>query len=227
MSSALDPPAIGSPNIVIRDQAKPSDYIDRAFDGSPADWYRSLDRSATVYVGNLSFYTTEEQIHELFAKCGDIKRIIMGLDKVRLTPCGFCFVEYYSHADALDCLRYISNTKLDDRFIRVDLDPGFKDQRQFGRGQHGGQVRDQYRLDYDPGRGGWAPSPAQPEQRAERSYADQYAGENLPQQQQQQYYNRGGGGRNGGGGGYDKRRRSFDEGGDQYGSAKRGRRTHG
>ncbi len=38
-------------------------------------------------IGNLSFYTTEEQIYELFTKCaspedgGGIKRIIMGLDR--------------------------------------------------------------------------------------------------------------------------------------------------
>lgn len=53
-----------------------------------------LKSSSTLYVGNLSFYTTEEQIHELFSKCGDVKRIIMGLDKNKKTPCGFCFVEY-------------------------------------------------------------------------------------------------------------------------------------
>jgi len=27
-----------------------------------------LDKSTTLYVGNLSFYTTEEQIYELFSK---------------------------------------------------------------------------------------------------------------------------------------------------------------
>jgi RNA recognition motif-containing protein len=46
-----------------------------------------------LQIGNLSFYTTEEQIYELFSKCaspedgGGIKRIIMGLD--RNTRCGF------------------------------------------------------------------------------------------------------------------------------------------
>ena len=46
-----------------------------------------LKKSTTLYVGNLSFYTTEEQIYELFSKCtspedgGGIKRIIMGLDR--------------------------------------------------------------------------------------------------------------------------------------------------
>ena len=52
-----------------------------------------LDRSTTVYVGNLSFFTTEESIYELFSKAGSIRRIIMGLDRNQKTPCGFCFVE--------------------------------------------------------------------------------------------------------------------------------------
>jgi RNA recognition motif-containing protein len=71
------------------------------------------------------------------------------------TPCGFCFVEYYNHADALDALKYISGTKLDERVIRADMDPGYKDGRQYGRGRSGGQVRDEFREDYDTGRGGW------------------------------------------------------------------------
>eukprot|EP00894_Picocystis_sp_ML_P004787 jgi/Pico_ML_1/55304/g1005.t1 len=35
-----------------------------------------LRTSTTVYVGNLSFYTTEEQIHEVFSRCGELKRIV-------------------------------------------------------------------------------------------------------------------------------------------------------
>ncbi len=46
-----------------------------------------LSQSTTLYVGNLSFFTTEEQIHELFSRTGDVKRIIMGLDKTTKTPC--------------------------------------------------------------------------------------------------------------------------------------------
>lgn len=114
-----------------------------------------LANSVTLYIGNLSFYTTEEQIHELFSKCGSIKRIIMGLDRFHKTPCGFCFVEYYTHQDALDCLKYVSNTKLDERIIRCDLDEGFAEGRQYGRGKSGGQVRDEYREEFDPGRGGY------------------------------------------------------------------------
>ncbi len=56
----------------------------------------------------------------------------MGLDRFNKTPCGFCFVEYYTHQDALDCMKYIGGTKLDERIIRTDLDPGFQEGRQYG-----------------------------------------------------------------------------------------------
>lgn len=73
--------------------------------GTRAEQDKLLRLSTTLYVGNLSFYTTEEQIYELFSKCGDIRRIVMGLDKYKKTPCGFCFVEYYNRADSENCLR--------------------------------------------------------------------------------------------------------------------------
>ncbi len=91
-------------------------------------------------IGNLSFYTTEEQIHELFGRAGDVKRIIMGLDRQKKTPCGFCFVEYYTRGDSENAMRYINGTRLDDRPIRTDWDAGFVEGRQYGRGKSGGQV---------------------------------------------------------------------------------------
>lgn len=140
-----------------------------------ATQHANLAQSATVYVGNLSFFTTEEQvrlassshppppstdglytqIYELFSRVGEIKRVIMGLDRNARTPCGFCFVEYFHHDHALSSLRYISGTKLDERIIRADLDPGYLENRQYGRGKSGGQVRDEHRDDFDAGRGGW------------------------------------------------------------------------
>ncbi len=63
-------------------------------------------------------------------------------------------MEYHLHNEALASMRYISGTKLDERVIRCDLDPGYQEGRQFGRGKSGGQVRDEYREEYDGGRGG-------------------------------------------------------------------------
>lgn len=70
-----------------------SSYRDSRSSLSYAEQQAQLARSSTLYVGNLSFFTTEEQIYELFSKAGRIRRIIMGLDRNAKTPCGFCFVE--------------------------------------------------------------------------------------------------------------------------------------
>uniref|UniRef100_A0A2K5ZUW4 Nuclear cap-binding protein subunit 2 n=2 Tax=Simiiformes TaxID=314293 RepID=A0A2K5ZUW4_MANLE len=59
------------------------------------------------------------------------------------------------HFRAENAMRYINGTRLDDRIIRTDWDAGFKEGRQYGRGRSGGQVRDEYRQDYDAGRGGY------------------------------------------------------------------------
>ncbi|KAI5121678.1 hypothetical protein M0805_002754 [Coniferiporia weirii] len=160
---------------------QPSNYKDSQ---SKVDRQRQDDllaKSSTLYVGNLSFYTTEEQIYELFSKCaspeegGGVKRIIMGLDRNTRTPCGFCFVEYYSHTEALACMRYVNGTKLDERVIRCDLDLGYREGRQFGRGKSGGQVRDEHRQDYDAGRGGWGAQAQRAEMERRRELDARYA----------------------------------------------------
>jgi len=46
----------------------------------------------------------------------------------------------------------LSNTKLDNRVIRVDWDVGFSEGRQFGRGKNGVQWRDCFRENDDPER---------------------------------------------------------------------------
>ena len=139
-----------------------------------------MSTSTTLYVGNTSFYTTEEQIYQLFSKVGEIKRIIMGLDRVKKTPCGFCFVEYYTRKDALDCMKFLNGTKCDERIIRTDIDPGFKPDRQYGRGRSGGQVRDEYREDYDQGRGGWGLKTEQGTEKRYKSFKENYQSSQLP-----------------------------------------------
>lgn len=156
---------------LFKDPNKLSAYRDRRFTGNQEEYEYALQTSITVYIGNMSFYTTEEQVYELFSRAGEIKKIIMGLDKNTKTPCGFCFVLYYSREDAEDAVKYISGTILDDRPIRVDFDWGFEEGRQWGRGRSGGQVRDEYRTDYDPGRGGYGKL-VQKELEAQRQLVD-------------------------------------------------------
>jgi nuclear cap-binding protein subunit 2 len=126
---------------------------DRKYYSKFDDQLVALKNSRTIYVGNLSFFTTEAQIRETFSIVGPIKRIIMGLNMITKTPCGFCFVEYYNQDHTHAALKYISETVCDDNIIRCDADGGFKPGRQFGRGRSGGQVRDERRRDADSTRG--------------------------------------------------------------------------
>lgn len=57
-----------------------STYRDSRNSSSLEEQHAQLSGSKTLYVGNLSFYTSEEQIHELFRQVGPVRRIIMGLD---------------------------------------------------------------------------------------------------------------------------------------------------
>ena len=112
----------------------------------------ALAASTTVYLGNLTFghpvygSTTEEQLYDLFARCGDVKKVTMGLDRNTREPCGFAFVEFFSRQAAENAMNYLSGSKLDDQPVRVEIDRGHLEQepdRKFGRSRSGGQVRDE------------------------------------------------------------------------------------
>uniref|UniRef100_F6YHE9 Nuclear cap-binding protein subunit 2 n=1 Tax=Equus caballus TaxID=9796 RepID=F6YHE9_HORSE len=133
-----------------------SEHGDQQFGGGNEEHERLLKESSTLYVGNLSFYTTEEHVLELFSRCGDVKNVFMGLGKVKKAACNFCFVEYHKRADAENALWFLNGTRLDDRIIRVDWDIGFRERRRYGRygrGRFRGQVREGLRFDFDAGRG--------------------------------------------------------------------------
>ncbi len=126
------------------DQWVLSSYVD-SIEKRNSDW---------VYVGNLSFDTTESQIDEIFSRVGKITNRVMGLNKYTLEPCGFCFIKYHAHYEALDAVALLHNMEVDERVITVKLDAGYRTNRRYGRGETGGQVRDDRRTEYDAQRGG-------------------------------------------------------------------------
>ena len=111
-----------------------------------------LKNSCTLYIGNLSYNTTEIQLYQIFSSCGKVKRVIMGLNRLTYSPCGFAFIEYLDQESAKIAIKTLMGTILDGKEIRVDLDIGFEEGRQFGRGYYGCQKRDEIRKSYDPDR---------------------------------------------------------------------------
>ncbi|KAH3668527.1 hypothetical protein OGAPHI_002281 [Ogataea philodendri] len=135
---------------------RPSSYLLNKARRDEINGYSNLKKSmtsSTVYIGKLSFNTTEEQLFELFSSCGVIDKIIMGLDKNKLTPTGFCFVVFKEPNGALNAVKYLNKTKVNGRSMEIDLDPGFEEGRQFGRGADGGQRQQpqqfNHRYDYN------------------------------------------------------------------------------
>ena len=111
-----------------------------------------LNNSSTLYIGNLSYNTTEFQLYQLFSSCGKIKRVIMGLNRKTFSPCGFAFIEYLDKESSIIAKKTLMGTIVDGKEIRVDIDIGFEDGRQYGRGKYGCQRRDEMRKSYDPDR---------------------------------------------------------------------------
>ena len=111
-----------------------------------------LKTSSTIYIGNLSFHTTETQLYQLFSFCGKIKRVIMGLNRLNKKPCGFAFIEYMDKESAKLAKATLTGTLLDNKLIRVDIDTGFEEGRQYGRGKFGNQIRDEIYKGNDPER---------------------------------------------------------------------------
>jgi nuclear cap-binding protein subunit 2 len=116
-------------------------YWDRSYYDSHDKQLIALSKSCTLYVGNLNFTTHSIQVRQHFSIIGTVLKIIMGIDRYKKIPCGFCFVIYMQRQHALNAVSLLSGTKLDGSIIRVELDAGFQNGRQFGRGQSGGQVR--------------------------------------------------------------------------------------
>lgn len=120
-------------------------YFDRSHYTTTEGQIQALASSSTLYLGNLAFSTRSIHIQSHFSQIGPVKMVVLGVNRTTKMPCGFAFVEYYDRRHALQAVANLSGTKLDGNVIRVELDAGFKESRQYGRGRAGGQVRDDRR----------------------------------------------------------------------------------
>jgi len=73
-----------------------------------------------LYVGGLSFSTTEDQIREEFAKFGAVESVTVIRDRDSDTSRGFGFVEMSSDAEAEEAIKGLNEAMLDGRQITVN-----------------------------------------------------------------------------------------------------------
>ena len=76
--------------------------------------------SKKLYVGNLSYGTTETQIRELFAGIGEVTSVTLITDRDTGRAKGFGFVEMNDDAQAQEAIRRFNGYALDDRTLTVN-----------------------------------------------------------------------------------------------------------
>jgi RNA recognition motif-containing protein len=74
-----------------------------------------------LYVGNLSFDTTEDGLRDMFTKAGTVVSVDMIKDRNTGRPKGFAFVTMTNQDEAQNAIKLLNEKTLDDRAIRVDL----------------------------------------------------------------------------------------------------------
>ena len=74
-----------------------------------------------LYVGNLPFTTTEEDLQSMFAQAGNVVSVSLIKDRDTGRSRGFAFVEFSTQAEAEKAVSLFNNTPLDNRTLKVNL----------------------------------------------------------------------------------------------------------
>lgn len=99
-----------------------------------------------IYVGNLSFNTTEDQLRQAFEAYGEVSSVNIIKDRYTGEPRGFAFVEMSDKDAAANAINGLNGQELNGRTLNVNearprADRGDRGGRGGGRGGDGGQRR--------------------------------------------------------------------------------------
>jgi cold-inducible RNA-binding protein len=97
--------------------------------------------SNKLYVGNLSFNTTENELQDLFAGSGAVQEVILIQDRVTGRSKGFGFVTMANAEDAKNAISQINGKSIGGRALTVN-EARPKEDRPPGGGGGGGGRRD-------------------------------------------------------------------------------------
>lgn len=101
-----------------------------------------------LYVGNLSYSTTEDDLRDLFAQAGQVASVALIKDRDSGTSKGFAFVEMNTQAEAQKAVGLLNGYHLEDRELKVNLAKPREDdrsRRRFGARSSGFKDRNKRR----------------------------------------------------------------------------------
>lgn len=74
----------------------------------------------TIYIGNMSFDTTEDQLRQAFEDFGEVSTVNIITDKYSGKPKGFAFVEMSTKDEAAAAISGLNGQELNGRTLNVD-----------------------------------------------------------------------------------------------------------
>lgn len=74
----------------------------------------------TIYVGNLPYSATEEELRTAFAAFGDVNSVNLITDRDSGRSKGFAFVEMAENASADSAIKGLNDTAMDGRNLKVN-----------------------------------------------------------------------------------------------------------
>lgn len=77
--------------------------------------------SNRIFVGNLSYETTQDQLSTLFSEAGDVSEVFLPSDRMTGRPRGFAFVEFADASAAEEAIEKFDGYDLGGRALRVNL----------------------------------------------------------------------------------------------------------
>jgi len=90
-----------------------------------------------IFVGNLSYQTTQEELHAAFATYGNVERVNIVTDRDSGQPRGFAFVEMTDRNAAENAISNLNGADLNGRALNVN-EARPKPERGNGYGNRGG-----------------------------------------------------------------------------------------
>jgi RNA recognition motif-containing protein len=93
-----------------------------------------------IYVGNLSYDTTEDDLRTLFAQAGTVASVALIKDRDTGQSKGFAFVEMSNQSEAEKAIQTFNGYTLSNRPLKVNLARP-REERSFGGGGGGGYNR--------------------------------------------------------------------------------------
>ncbi len=97
-----------------------------------------------LYVGNLSYATTEDELRTLFAQAGTVASVALIKDRDTGSSKGFAFIEMSTQAEAQKAISMFNEYKMGERALTVNLARPREERSGGSRGGYGGGGRGGY-----------------------------------------------------------------------------------